>query len=53
MYANAEPVQLGDSYYPLSIVKSSKIMQPADAKEGTDQVVDDLGTRPPRWPHSQ
>ena len=30
-----EPLQLGDRYYPLTIVKNPKIMNPADIKEGT------------------
>jgi GntR family transcriptional regulator len=42
-YADDEPIQLGDSYYPLDIVGKSKIMKPADVKEGTDQVLEDLG----------
>jgi GntR family transcriptional regulator len=46
MYADGEPVQLGDSYYPLAIVEGSKIMQPADVPEGTDQVLEDLGHTP-------
>jgi GntR family transcriptional regulator len=46
MYADGEPVQLGDSYYPLSIVAGTKIMQPADVIEGTDQVLEDLGHIP-------
>lgn len=46
MYADGEPVQLGDSYYPLSIVEGSKIMQPDDVPEGTDQVLEDLGHIP-------
>lgn len=49
MYADAEPLQLGDSYYPLSVVADSKIMDPADVPEGTDQVLDDLGHAPARY----
>jgi len=49
MYADAEPLQLGDSYYPLDIVADSKIMDPADVVEGTDQVLDDLGHAPVRY----
>jgi GntR family transcriptional regulator len=48
-YADDEPLQLGDSYYPLSIVQGSKIMNPADVVEGTDQVLDDLGHIPTRY----
>ena len=40
---------LGDSYYPLHIVKTSKIMDPADVVEGTDQVLEDLGHIPTRY----
>jgi GntR family transcriptional regulator len=46
MYADGEPVQLGDSYYPLTLVADSKIMNPADIPEGTDQVLEDLGHSP-------
>lgn len=49
MYANEEPLQLGDSYYPLDIVGGSKIMDPADVVEGTDQVLEDLGHIPTRY----
>lgn len=49
MYADADPIQLGDSYYPLSIVEGSKIMNPADVVEGTDQVLEDLGYIPSRY----
>lgn len=49
MYADDEPLQLGDSYYPLDIVESSKIMDPADVVEGTDQVLEDLGHVPTRY----
>jgi GntR family transcriptional regulator len=49
MYANDEPIQLGDSYYPLEIVQDSKIMDPADVVEGTDQVLEDLGYVPSRY----
>ncbi|MDG4820161.1 GntR family transcriptional regulator [Micromonospora sp. WMMD956] len=49
MYADDQPLQLGDSYYPLSIVQSSKIMDPADIIEGTDQVLEDLGHTPTRY----
>lgn len=49
MYANDEPLQLGDSYYPLDIVDGSKIMDPADVVEGTDQVLEDLGHIPTRY----
>lgn len=43
MFADNEPIQLGDSYYPLEIVRDSKIMDSADIIEGTDQVLEDLG----------
>ncbi|HEX6500217.1 MAG TPA: GntR family transcriptional regulator [Micromonosporaceae bacterium] len=43
IYADDEPLQLGTSYYPLAIVGESKIMEPADIPEGTDQVLEDLG----------
>jgi GntR family transcriptional regulator len=49
MYADNEPLQLGDSYYPLTIVQDSKIMNPADIIEGTDQVLEDLGHIPTRY----
>ncbi|MET8122740.1 GntR family transcriptional regulator [Micromonospora sp. NPDC005291] len=48
-YADDEPLQLGDSYYPLTIVQGSKIMDPADVAEGTDQVLEDLGHTPTRY----
>jgi GntR family transcriptional regulator len=48
MYADDEPLQLGDSYYPLDIVRNSKIMNPADIPEGTDQILEDLGHIPTR-----
>jgi GntR family transcriptional regulator len=49
MYADDEPLQLGDSHYPLNIVSDSKIMNPADIVEGTDQVLEDLGHVPTRY----
>jgi GntR family transcriptional regulator len=49
MYADEEPLQLGDSYYPFDIVKNSKIMDPADVIEGTHQVLEDLGHIPTRY----
>ena len=49
MYADDEPLQLGDSFYPLDIVRDSKIMNPADVPEGTDQVLEDLGHVPTRY----
>ena len=49
MYADDEPLQLGDSYYPLAIVQDSKIVDPADVVEGTDQVLEDLGHTPTRY----
>lgn len=49
MYADDEPLQLGDSYYPLDIVGDSAIMDPADIVEGTDQVLEDLGHTPTRY----
>lgn len=49
MYADDQPLQLGDSYYPLDIVQGSKIMNPADIVEGTDQVLEDLGHIPSRY----
>jgi GntR family transcriptional regulator len=48
-YADDEPLQLGDSYYPLTIVRDSKIMNPANIVEGTDQVLEDLGYVPTRY----
>ncbi|MEU5939053.1 UTRA domain-containing protein [Micromonospora sp. NPDC047548] len=48
-YADDEPLQLGDSYYPLAIVQDSKIMDPADVVEGTDQVLEDRGHTPTRY----
>lgn len=48
-FADDEPIQLGDSYYPLDIVVYSKIMDPADIPEGTDQVLEDLGHTPTRY----
>jgi len=49
MYADDEPVQLGDSYYPLDIVQGSPIMDEADVVQGTDQVLEDLGHIPTRY----
>jgi GntR family transcriptional regulator len=49
MYADNEPVQLGDSYYPHEIVHNTKIMNPADIVEGTDQVLEDNGHTPTRY----
>lgn len=49
MYADSEPIQLGDSYYPLRMVQGSKIMDEADVPEGTDQVLEDLGHVPTRY----
>ena len=49
MYADDEPLQLGDSYYPLVIVRNSKIMDAAGITEGTDQVLEDLGHTPTRY----
>ena len=49
MMADDEPLQLGDSYYPLDIVGKSKIMKAADIIEGTDQVLEDLGHTPTRY----
>jgi GntR family transcriptional regulator len=49
MFADDEPLQLGDSHYPLDIVSGSKIMNPADIVEGTDQVLEDLGHTPTRY----
>lgn len=49
MYADGEPLQLGDSFYPLGIVDGSKIMNPQDVPEGTDQVLEDLGHTPTRY----
>ena len=46
MYADDEPIQLGDSYYPLEIVQGSAIMKDANVTEGTDQVLEDLGYVP-------
>lgn len=48
-FADDEPIQLGDSYYPLDIVCYSKIMDPADIPEGADQVLEDLGHTPTRY----
>jgi len=44
MCADSEPLQLGDSFYPLEIVGGTKMMRPADIVEGTDQVLEDLAT---------
>ena len=49
MFADGEPLQLGDSYYPLAIVEGSKIMGSADITEGSDQVLEDLGHTPTRY----
>ena len=49
MYADDEPLQLGDSYYPLDLVRDSKIVNKANVVEGTDQVLEDLGHTPPRY----
>jgi DNA-binding GntR family transcriptional regulator len=44
-----EPLQLGDSYYPSTIVQNLNIMNPADTKEGIDQILEDLGYIPTRY----
>jgi GntR family transcriptional regulator len=49
MYADDQPLQLGDSYYPLDIVQDSEIMNDADIKRGTDQVLEELGHVPTRY----
>lgn len=49
MYADDKPIQLGDSFYPLQLVESSKIMSPADIVEGSDQILEDLGHVPTRY----
>lgn len=49
MLADGQPLQLGDSYYPLKIVQNSKIMNPSDIVEGTDQVLEDLGHIPTNY----
>lgn len=49
MYADDEPLQLGDSYYPHEIVQGSAIMNPQDVAEGTDQILEDLGHTPTRY----
>lgn len=49
MYADDEPLQLGDSYYPLDIVQGSEIMNEADVVRGTDQVLEELGHIPTRY----
>lgn len=49
MYADDEPLQLGDSYYPHSIVQGSPIMTPQPVVPGTDQVLEDLGHTPTRY----
>jgi GntR family transcriptional regulator len=49
MYADDEPLQLGDSYYPLDIVQGSEIMNNADVIRGTDQVLEELGHTPTRY----
>jgi GntR family transcriptional regulator len=49
MYADDEPIQLGDSYYPLAVVQDSKIMDEDNIPEGTDQVLEDLGHTPARY----
>ncbi|GAA2510947.1 GntR family transcriptional regulator [Pilimelia columellifera] len=51
-FADDEPLQLGDSYYPLDLVQGSKIMDSADVLEGTDQILEDLGHTPTRY-HDQ
>ena len=43
MYADNEPIQLGDSYYPIEIVQGSAIMNDANV---TDQILEDLGYVP-------
>jgi GntR family transcriptional regulator len=45
-YADDQPIQIGNSYYPYPIVQGSKIMDPQDIVEGTDQVLEDLGYIP-------
>lgn len=49
MYADDEPLQLGDSYYPLDIVQGSEIMNEADIARGTDQVLEELGHVPTHY----
>lgn len=49
MFAGDEPIQIGTSSYPLDIVVYSKIMDPADIPEGTDQILEDLGHAPARY----
>lgn len=48
MFADDEPLQLGDSYYHLSMVEHTPIMDPADIPEGTNQVLADGGWVPVR-----
>src|SRR5271156_5036562 len=49
MSADDEPIQLGDSYYPLEIVQGSPIMDDANVPQGTDQVLEDLGYVPAHY----
>jgi len=49
MYADDEPLQLGDSYYPLDIVQDSEIMSETPVVRGTDQILEELGHIPSRY----
>ena len=46
---DGEPLQLGDCYYSSTIVQNLKIMNPADIKEGTGQILEVLGYIPTRY----
>jgi GntR family transcriptional regulator len=43
MWANNSPSMIGDSYYPLSFVENSRLLDPADIPEGDDQELEDFG----------
>lgn len=42
-YINDEPVNINDSHHPLDIVRDTAIMSPADVKQGTNQLLAELG----------
>lgn len=46
---NGDPININDSFYPLSLVEGSRVMQPTDVPEGVTQVLRDLGHEQVRW----
>jgi GntR family transcriptional regulator len=43
MWTDDSPSMTGDSYYPLVFVRDTRLMDPADIPEGTDQELEDAG----------